>query len=95
MKIFFVLLLFIAVVECVGSWKPSAMNDDIYKIIVKLVEGSFDVPCAKRTTVEQTAITRFYRNRDRYSLRGHPPELFLDEKRVLQKSELQKVVSDA
>ena len=94
-KIYFVFLLFIAAVESRGSRKPSAMNDDTYKIIVRLLEGSFDVPCAQRTTTENNAISRFYRNQDRYSLQGHPPELLLDGKKVLRKSELTKVVSDA
>ena len=66
MKIF-VLLLFIAAAECVSCRNSSPMNDDIYKTIVKLVEDSSNVPCPMRTTVEQTAITQFYRKRERYS----------------------------
>ncbi|XP_071482225.1 uncharacterized protein [Diadema antillarum] len=87
-------LLFVAVAECRGNRKPSAMNDDTYNIIVKLVEGSFNVACAKRTVAEKSAITRFNRYRGRFTLQGDPPKLFLDGRRVLKKTEIQTIVME-
>ncbi|XP_072166910.1 uncharacterized protein, partial [Diadema setosum] len=87
-------LLFVAVAECRGNRKPSAMNDETYNIIVKLVEGSFNVACAKRTVAEKSAITRFNRYRGRFTLQGDPPKLFLDGQRVLKKTEIQTIVME-
>ena len=68
------------------------MSDEQYDIIVKLVQGTFQVPCAERSQVERTALIRFYRNRERFTVKGNPPVLYFDGKEVLKTSQRQALV---
>ncbi|XP_041480354.1 uncharacterized protein LOC121427848 [Lytechinus variegatus] len=88
------LLLLVAVVKSQGKKRTSAMTDVTYDTIVKLIEGSFNVACAQRTTEEKSAITRYNRYRGRFSLQGDPPKLYLDEEMVLKKSQIPDIVME-
>ncbi|XP_041480373.1 uncharacterized protein LOC121427867 [Lytechinus variegatus] len=87
-------LLLVAVVKSQGKKRASAMTDVTYDTIVKLIEGSFNVACAQRTTEEKSAITRYNRYRGRFSLQGDPPKLYLDEEMVLKKSQIPDIVME-
>nr|XP_054768497.1 uncharacterized protein LOC129276082 [Lytechinus pictus] len=88
------LLLLVAVVKSQGKKRTSAMTDETYNTIVKLIEGSFNVVCAQRTVEEKSAITRYNRYRGRFSLQGNPPKLYLDEEMVLKKSQIRDIVME-
>ena len=88
------LLLLVAVAECRGKKRTSAMDDDTYNTIVKLIEGSFSVPCAQRIVAEKSAITRYNRYRGRFSLQGDPLELYLNEEKVVKKSQIRDIVME-
>ena len=71
----------------------SIMGEEEYDIILRLVIGKgLKMEVCKRTTVVKSAITKYYRNRDRYSCQGNPPKLYFDNKIVLTRCEYQQTV---
>ena len=51
-----------------GDRKPSAMDDQIYEIILRLELGKFKKPVNERTTQEKSAIVRRHRYKGRWSV---------------------------
>ena len=51
-----------------GNRKCTALKDEVYPIVLQLVNGTFVLPCAERTTVHRTAIQYFRRNMNRLTI---------------------------
>jgi len=48
----------------------SALDNGTYDVFVQLIKGEFAVPAKSRTNKQNSALVRFWRNRDKLSLRG-------------------------
>lgn len=55
---------------CQGGGKRSlsAMPDEQYATLVKLIKGTFQVPKKDRTNDQNNAVRKYYRYRERYTI---------------------------
>ncbi|XP_038044857.1 uncharacterized protein LOC119719458 [Patiria miniata] len=86
-----VLLLGISVVTVFGVGRR-AMKAETYEVIVALLKGTFVVPVRDRTKAERTALVRFWRNREKFSLAEDGHTLLFDGKRVVKECDLESIV---
>ena len=70
------------------------MDDVTYSVIVSVLKGEFLIPVCERTREQRSAIVRFWRNRDIYSLDVDGQSLLCDGKIVLGASHIGKVVQE-
>lgn len=72
----------------------SAMENDVYDIILNLCRGTFHVPVNQRTAIQKATLVRFWRNKDRYTVKkvDGAEKLLFDGKAVVKKSELKQLV---
>ena len=68
----------------------STLDDETYDIFVQLIKGEFAVPVKCRTDKQKSSLVRFWRNRDKLSLRGGV--LCYNGKSIVNKEGLQDVV---
>ncbi|KAL9966376.1 hypothetical protein ACROYT_G024438 [Oculina patagonica] len=68
----------------------TSLDNETYDVFLQLIKGEFDVPVKDRTTKQKSAVVRFWRNREKLSLRGG--QLFYNRRAVVKKAELQNVV---
>jgi len=68
------------------SRQISPMDDETYKTIFSLCEGSFDVPVKERTKSVKSACVRFWRNQESYSIKKQNGKkvLFYKEKPICE-----------
>ena len=52
------------------------MSNEDYDTIVQKIKGKFDIPVNERSRQQRNAITRYYRNKDKYSLDDRGSLLF-------------------
>ena len=52
------------------------MSNEDYDTIVQKIKGTFDIPVSERSRQQRNAITRYYRNKDKYSLDDRGSLLF-------------------
>ena len=77
---------FTTYIDCRGDRQKSAVEDDVYTIILKILKGEFTTLCKKRTKVETNAFQRLYRYRKRsvVSVGNSGETIYLDGKRVVK-----------
>ena len=68
----------------------TAVEDNTYKVLIKICKKEFDVPVKDRTSAEKAAVVRFWRNKDHLSVEkvNGEEKLLYDGKVVLKKSEI-------
>ena len=47
----------------------SSLDKETYELFVQLIKGEFTVPVKRRTIQQKSALVRFWRNREKFSLR--------------------------
>ena len=68
----------------------STLDKETYDLFVQLIKGEFTVPVKSRTIQQKSALVRFWRNREKLSLRGGI--LCYDGKSVVRKEGVSEVV---
>jgi len=68
----------------------STLDNETYDVFAQLIKGEFAVHVKSRTNTQNSALVRFWRNRDKLSLRAGT--LCLNEKSVVKKEGLRDVV---
>lgn len=79
-----------------GNRKPSALADDVYAALVNLAEGKSQPAVKERTKAMRTAALRFWRSKGRLSVKEENGKkaLYLDGRRMLRSSEINKIVAE-
>ena len=68
----------------------STLDKETYELFVQLIKGEFTVPVKRRTIQQKSALVRFWRNREKFSLRRGI--LCYDGKSVVKKEGVSDVV---
>lgn len=74
------------------AYGQQPMDEETYDVILKLLKGEFNVPVASRTRVQRTAIIRFWRNRDQFSMDDDGQTVLCNGKIVVQKGSVPTLV---
>ena len=53
-----------------GVSSISTLDNETYDVFVQLIKGEFAVPVKSRTNKQKSAVVRFWRNREKLSLKG-------------------------
>ena len=69
-----------------------SMSPEQYNVILKLVKKTFNKPVRERSTLENSAITKYYRRKESFSL-GKDGLLLFEGKKVVRKDEVSKYVA--
>ena len=70
------------------------MEEEEYEVIKKLVVGDFNVPVSKRTRLQKSAIIKFWRLKAGLGI-DDKGNLLYENRRVVKKSEIKKIVIKA
>ena len=73
-----------------GVSSISTLDNETYDVFVQLIKGEFAVPVKSRTNKQKSAVVRFWRNREKLSLKGGM--LCFNGKRVVKREKLHDVV---
>ena len=68
------------------------MEEEEYEVIKKLVVGDFNVPVSKRTRLQKSAIIKFWRLKAGLGI-DDKGNLLYENRRVVKKSEIKKIVT--
>ena len=81
-------------VDATRNRQVTAVEDNTYKVLIKMCKNEFDVPVKDRTSTEKAAVVRFWRNKDHLSVEkvNGEEKLLYHERVVLKKSEIQNLV---
>ena len=81
-------------VDATRNRQMTTVEDNTYKVLIKICKKEFDVPVKDRTSAEKAAVVRFWRNKDHLSVEkvNGEEKLLYDGKVVLKKSEIQNLV---
>ena len=81
-------------VDATRNRQMTAVEDNTYKVLIKMCKKEFDVLVKDRTSTEKAAVVRFWRNKDYLSVEkvNGEEKLLYDGKVVLKKSEIQNLV---
>ncbi|KAL9957913.1 hypothetical protein ACROYT_G034868 [Oculina patagonica] len=71
----------------------SSLDEETYNTFLELLNGEFNVPIRERSTKIKSALVRFWRNRERLSLRAG--QVCYDDRPILKKSDVTNVVKKA
>lgn len=79
-----------------GNRKPSALADDVYAALVNLAECKSQPAVKEWTKAMRTAAVRFWRSKGRLSVKEENGKkvLYLDGRRMLRSSEINKIVAE-
>lgn len=69
------------------------VDDDKYETLLLLVQGNFNVPVSQRTRSQKSAVVRFWRRKDLFSLGSEvSPTLYFNGRKVVKKSDVSRIV---
>lgn len=68
------------------------MDDETYSVILKFLQGEFNVPVADRTKCQWSALVRLWRNRHQYSLNDDRNSILWNGRLVAKKSAIPELV---
>ena len=79
-----------------GKRNPSAIADDIYEALIKIVEGESQPPVKERTKAQRSANVRYWRAGGQITLKEENGKkvLYFQRRRLLRNSEISKLVAD-
>ena len=86
--------IYFSCVDARGDRKESAVNDDMYEVLLGLVKtkGKLETDTKKRTLLQRNAVARFYRYCKKYEVSCSDTHVYLDGKMLLRRSEMQRCV---
>ena len=79
-----------------GKRNPSAISDEMYDALIKLVKGEALPPVKERSRAEKSAFVRYWRSKGNIALQRQNGKevLYLKDRRILRNSEISQIVTD-
>ena len=79
-----------------GNRNPSAISDEMYDALIKLVKGEALPPVKERSRAEKSAFVRYWRSKGNIALQRQNGKevLYLKDRRILRNSEISQIVTD-
>ena len=79
-----------------GKRKPTAVDDDIYECLLKIVKGDSLPPVKDRTKAQRSAVVRYWRAKGQISIHKDDGKecLCIKGRRMVRKSEMSEIIAE-